>query len=181
MMMENKENLKITVMLASLVLMLALSASLVSAIGVANSYWDDNPLKLAPGESKIISLRLQAEGVETTVRGTLDNPIARLIEGPEYTIPVGASVPVNISVEIPENADVGTKYDVYVSFQEISSGEGSMLRLSQGITGKVPVQVVGEQESELYGKTPKKNNLVWIVLGLIVLAVVLAVAMKRRE
>ena len=37
-------------------LTLILSILTISAMGVANSYWDEKPLKLAPGESITISL-----------------------------------------------------------------------------------------------------------------------------
>ena len=178
-----EENSKITGIAVFLVLTLTFSMSLISSIGIANSYWDERPLRLAPGESMTISLRMQSDsGAPITIKAALDNPIATLVEGPEYIVQPGASVPANISIEIPEDADVGTKYTVYVSFEEVSSGEGGMLRLAQGITGKVPVEVVGEQESTLYGQTPKGNNLVWIVLGFIVLvAVLLIVRMNRRR
>ena len=63
-----------------LFLMLTLSISLISAAGVATSYWDDNPLKLAPGESTVASLRLQSDGGETMLRATMDSSIAELID-----------------------------------------------------------------------------------------------------
>ena len=165
-----------------LFLMLTLSISLISAAGVATSYWDDNPLKLAPGESTVASLRLQSDGGETMLRATMDSSIAELIDGPEYTVPAGESVPVNIRITIPENSAIGTRYQVYVDFQEISSGEGGMLRVAQGITSKIPVEVVGEQESELYGvKTSPQNNLLWIALAVIAVAVILAIIINKRK
>ena len=57
-----------------------------------------------------------------------------------------------------------------------------MLRVAQGITSKIPVEVVGEQESELYGvKTSPQNNLLWIALAVIAVAVILAIIINKRK
>jgi len=126
---------------------------------------------------------LQSEGEETTLKATLDSPIAELVDGPEYTIPVGVeNVPVNIKVKIPADAEIGAKYNIFVSFQEISSGEGGMLRVAQGITSKLPVEVVGEQESALAGQKEKSGNkVIWIILALIVLFVIFFALKNKRK
>lgn len=155
---------------------------LVSAAGVATSYWDDNPLKLSSGESTIISLRLQSDGGETILRATLDSLVAELTNGPDYTVPAGESIPVNIRVTIPKNAEIGTKYSIYVDLKEISTGDGGMVHVTQGITSKIPVEVVGENESELYGlKTSPSNNLLWIILAIIIIGITLFIIRANRK
>ena len=146
-----------------LLLVLTMALSLVSAVGVATSYWDDNPLKLAPGESTTVSLRLQSDSTnETLLNVTIDSSIAKLMDGSQYTVASGVkNVPVNIRVEIPKDAPVGTKYNVVVSFQEVSSGEGGMLRVAQGITSKLPVLVVGQEESSLAGQKQSGMSTLW--------------------
>ena len=156
---------------------------LISAVGVANSYWDDNPLKLAPGESITISLRLQNEEEEkVTMEVSLDSQIASLADTNTYDVPPDrTSVPVYIDIEIPKDAEIGTKYTILVSFKQVASGEGGMVRLSQGITGKVPVEVVGEEESELYGQ-PQGFNIFWVIgIALVLVVIILTLLAKKRK
>lgn len=154
---------------------------LISSAGVANSYWDDNPLKLAPGESATISLRLQNEEKEQiTMMTSINSQIASLAGGNEYDVPPDrVSVPVYIDVEIPKDVEIGTEYIILVSFKQVSSEEGGMLQLSQGITGKVPVKIVGEEESELYGTYEEVNPLLYLILGVIVLGIIFFI-IKRK-
>ncbi|MCX6749735.1 MAG: hypothetical protein NTW17_03275 [Candidatus Pacearchaeota archaeon] len=167
-----------------LILFLAviLSASVISAVGVANSYWDDKPLKLAPGESTTISLRLQNEETQQiTMKATIDSQIASLEEGPEYIVPPNkVSVPVYIKVNIPNNAAVGTNYKISVSFQQISSGGEGMVSVAQGITSEIPVQIVGEQESEIYSVSETNNNL-FAIIAVIAIALVIAGAYMYKK
>lgn len=148
--------------------------SLISAAGVATSYWEDNPLKLAPGESKIVSLRLQSsENEDITLRATIDSNIATLVNGPEYIVhPGDTEVPVRIRITIQKNEQIGTTYQVYINFQQISSDEGGMISIAQGITSKLPVLVVGEQESELFGeKQQVPTNLLLIGAGILIVII----------
>lgn len=156
---------------------------LISSAGVANSYWDDNPLKLAPGESTTISLRLQNEEEEKITMGvSINSQIASLVDSDEYDIPPDrVSVPVYIDVEIPKDAEIGTEYIILVSFKQVASGEGGMLQLSQGITGKVPVEVVGEQESELFGKSGGESNFVWVIIIILLLITLFSVSAIRKR
>ncbi len=160
---------------------------LIYSAGVANSYWDDNPLKLSPGESTIISLRLQnEENTSITLETTLNSTIAKLVNGSTYIVPPDReSVPVYIRVEIPSNAEIGTKYDIPVSFQQVSSGSGGMLKVAQGITAKIPITVVSNIESELYkpaSSNQKTSPIVYIVaLALILAIVIIILAIKKKK
>ncbi len=173
--------MKKTIIFAMMVL---LGVQLISAAGVATSYWNDNPLKLAPGESAIVSLRLQSSESETVVfRATLNNEIAKLVEGPNYEVPVGATdIPVSINISIPQNAKVGTKYNIQISFQQISSGGEGMLQVAQGITSKLPVEVISEADKVSTGQPAfLQANLAWIVLvGVCLIIGVIALLRKKK-
>ena len=142
-----------------LVITLTLFLSLITAAGVGRPYWNSNPLKLAPGESKIVELTLQNTGPEdmtfkTTITGhdiaTLDD------KNDEYFVASGEiDKPVNIKVEVPEDAEIGTIYRITSSFQQISSGEGGMIRMAGAFTVNFPVEVVGEEDSDLYAPSEK--------------------------
>lgn len=162
-----------------------LVVSLISAIGVANSYWDDKPLKLAPGESTRISLRLQNEEDNTvTMQVKTDSEIVTLPDGDTYDVPPGKiSVPVYLDVKIPEDVSIGKDYTIYVDFKEIASGEGGgFFQVAQGITGKVPVEIVSEQESELYNPSAKNNSsIVYIILGVVLLVLIILVIRTGKK
>jgi len=182
--MKKEMNFKGTGVLILLVLALTLSLSLISAVGVANSYWDDKPLKLAPGESMTISLRLQNEEEEQITMGVfLDSQIASLADRDRYNVPPDrTNVPVYIDVEIPEDAKIGEEYTIIVSFKQESSGEGGMLRLSKGITGKVPVEVVGEQDSEIYSESEGiSTNTIIMIVALVIIAFLIIISTHARK
>ena len=154
--MGEMKNKKIGIF-ATGILLVTLMASLIMAFGVAIPYWDSPewyPLKLASGESKIISLTLQNTGDEDmTFRATITSgfEIATLIdENTDYFVASGKiDKPVNIKVEIPADLEVGSpNQTISVSFQQISSGEGGgMVSLATGIVASFPVEIVGYEES----------------------------------
>ena len=174
-----------------LVFILTLSVSFINAAGVARPYWNDNPLKLAPGESKIVKLSLQnmPPGEDMIFRATLisGSEIATIIdESTEYSVPLGSrDVPVNIEVKIPENVELQSQYEISISFQQIASGEGGMIRLATGFTTKFPVEIVGFEESEKRTEEPviqpAKSAFTPIMWIIIAIAVIIAVFLIRKR
>ncbi len=169
------------------ILLVILLASSIMAFAVAIPYWDRPewyPLKLAPGESKIVQLTLQNTGSENmTFKATITSDIATLDDkSDEYFVPSGEiDKIVNVKVEVPEDAEIGTIYKVIASFQQISLGEGGMIRMAGAFTINFPVEVVGEEESEQYGQ-PEGLSIFWIISIILVLAVmVLALSIRRRR
>lgn len=168
--------------------LLVMAISLISAFGVSSSYWDDNPLKLAPGESTIISLGFQnnvgSENLTFRVKLSDDgNGIATLVdENLDYFIPLGSRVGIPIKIEIPEDAKIEDSLtEIVISFTQITEGGGGMVSLAGGITTKIPVKVVGLLDSELYSPKPKKDYkkvFNWAVL--IILAAIVLFLLKRK-
>lgn len=174
--------------LPAIIMLIVLMSSFTMAFGVAIPYWDSPewyPLKLAPGESTIVQLVLQNTGEEDmTVKATITGNIARLYdENDEYFVPSGEiNKLVNIKVEIPKDAEIGERYKVYSSLQEISSEEGGMIKMTGAFTVNFPVEVVGEEESLLYGEESGSafNTLILIILGLVILIGVFFIAKKKK-
>jgi len=148
--------------IAGLLIMLI---SFSSAFGVSTSYWDENPLKIAPGESKIVKLGLQNKvgDEDITFKAKLTNDgegIATIVdENLDYFVPLGESNEVTIQIEVPEDANKGITHTITISFTQVSSGEGGMVRLAGGVVSKFPVEIVGEEESELYDPEAKEKGL----------------------
>lgn len=108
------------------IILIILSISFISAFGVSSSYWKGNPLNIAPGDTKTISLRLQniGTGEDITVRAILTDgfEIASTKEK-DYLVKNGTKdteVPVKIS--IPFDTPLDTEYRVTVSFKTVTPG-----------------------------------------------------------
>lgn len=177
----NFERTRVLILLATLIL----SLSLITAAGVARPYWDDNPLRLAPGESKIVQLTLQnTDPEDMTFKATITSDIATLDDrSDEYFVPSGEiDKPVNIKVEIPEDAETGTIYKIISSFKQISSGEGGMIRMAGAFTIDFPVEVVGEEESEIYGEPQGiPMNTIFIIAFVIIIIAIIIYVIKKKD
>ncbi len=126
----------------------------VFAYGPSTPYWGDNPLYLNPGESTTFNITLQnlVGDINITLRARIgENPIARLTDGDphDYFIPFGSDdIKVPIFVEIPYGVKIGEKYNVGVSFREVSSGEGGTVSISTESLINFPV-IVGKEKPKL--------------------------------
>ena len=168
----------------NLCFLITLSISLISASGVAVPYWNENPLRLAPGETTIIQLTLQNKvgNDDVTFEATISGEGVTILDGSIYFIPLGAEIPVNLKIDVPKDADIGENYNIAISFKEIpKEGEG-MLRVTGAVTARFPVEVVGEEKSLLYGKKSEFSFNIWIfiILGLMILIGVFFIAKKKK-
>ncbi len=167
---------------------LLVMTSFISAFGVANSYWDDRPLKIAPGESKIVLMGLQnmVGDEDMTFKANLIDDgggIASLVDKDlEYSVPLGTEIDVPIQIEIPEDTEIGGRKKIVVSFTQISVGGGGMVSLIGGVVSNFPVEVVVEEESELYVPETKKGlSVFWIVIFSVVVALIILLIAKREK
>lgn len=191
-----KENGKVIFSVLTLLFTLILLISFVNASGVSRPYWNENPLRLASGESKIVTLSLQnmVGGGDITFSASLTSgsEIATLIDdNTDYLVPFGSNnVPVNIRVEIPEDAELQSSYNVGVSLREVSSGEGGMVRLASGISTSFPVQIVGFEESaKREGEAavspqptkPISTLAIWIIIGIVLISALVLISTRRRK
>lgn len=150
--MENI-NLRISLLVLAV---LIVSASGVFA-GISSPYWggsNPNPLKMYPGETKDVYFNLQnCPSLADSCSKTDDNLVVSLLEGSEiaqitsgdkYTVPYGtADSNVVLKVTIPENAAIGTAYNVKFSVSTVSAGTGTV-QLGVGYNVDFPVEVVSK-------------------------------------
>ena len=170
------------------VLLIILMSSLTMAFGVAIPYWDSPewyPLNLAPGESTIVQLTLQNTGDDNmTVKASITGSSIAQIDDKnnEYTVPSGEiNKVVNIKVEIPEDAKIGTNYKVTASFQEVSSEDKGMISFAGAFTVDFPVKVVGKEDSEIFKESEQKPILPWIIFGILLLGIIILGIIKKRK
>jgi len=165
------------------IILIILSISFISAFGVSTSYWKGNPLLIAPGDTKTITLRLQNIGTEddVTVRAILtDGFEIASTEEKNYLVRNGTKdteVPVKIS--IPFDTPLGTEYRVTVSFKTVTPGGTGGVVLGTVIDTSFDV-LVAEVEVE----KAERVNLNFIIGMLILIAIIIFIlisAFRRKK
>ena len=153
------------------------------AFGVSSSYWDGNPLKMYPGESKKILLNLQNNvGAEETVAVSAalvsGEEIASLEEN-EYSVPFGENVNVPVEISVPLSASVGSAYPIKVSFTTITSDNGGV---GLGLAFDTVFEVTIVEKSTIPEEPQTRSNyLVWILLVIAILIVFYFLLWKKKN
>lgn len=125
--------------------------SFTSAFGVATFYSDNYPLRMKPGEIKdtFFLLRNVVEGdSDVIIKAELisGNEIAKITdETNEYDLPFGEEKEVNIRIEIPKDAAVGSIYRINAIFRPVSSkGGAGNVQFVLNIGKSFPIIITGE-------------------------------------
>ena len=108
-----EKEMRIAILIVGMVIMFAFPAS---AFGASTPYWDENPLRLAPGESTIIELTLQnmmgTEDISLSAEITSDGEGIATLVNPDmiYSVPLGTeNIKVPIEVTVPTDVNQGGK------------------------------------------------------------------------
>ena len=170
---KKKKVIKSFLLIGILTIMLC---SLVSAFGYSSPYDEANALKIAPGGSEDIVVRIKSSPNEgdLVIKAELVNDagIAKLIDrNLEYSVSPGLETDgiVNIRIEIPQEAVVGQEYDVNFKFSDITpSDDSGTITFTTTVSGGIKVIAEGEVvEAE-------SMNLTWIILGIVLIIIVIA-------
>jgi len=182
--MMNKKKREIKSFLMVVLVVVAL-CQIVSAVSVGSPYSVYSPLKLHPGEEKVVRISLQ--NPDTSPEITV---VGNLIEGSEiasfdresYTVPYQSrDVNARLTIKIPENADIGKEYTLKYEFYQAPSEEG-MVQIGTRVTTGFKVVVV-EKPPEAKEEGEQQVGVLWILLAIIVIAVVVVVIyfiMRKR-
>lgn len=166
------------------IILIILSISFISAFGVSTSYWKGNPLLIAPGDTKTISLRLQnmvEDGEDITVRAILaDGFEIASTEEKDYLVRAGTKdTEVPIKISIPLDTPLGTEYRVTVSLKTITPGGTGGVVLGTAIDTSLDV-LVAEVEVE----KAERGNLNFIIGMVILIAIIIFIliaAFRRKK
>ncbi len=158
----------------------------VSASGIATPYHDDRPLRMAAGETKVVTLVLQnnvgTEDLSFSVELTKGREVASLLGGEQiYSVPLGVvDVPVEVEVSLPEGAEIGQVYKVELTLKEISPGQG-FVQLAVGFVTGFPVEVVSFDNSAVRND-PITPGFPWAILIIVVLlAIIILVFLLKHK
>jgi hypothetical protein len=142
---------------------------LISAFGVSNFYYGNNPLRMDAGETKEITFLLQniVGNQDFTARAEISEgqEIARINDSGVYQVPLGTQdVPVKVVVSIPKKDKAGKKYTIKLGITAIPKNEEGTISLSQGTGAIVPVEITGKESKYFY-----------IIISLAVLAIIIVI------
>jgi hypothetical protein len=148
-MIKIKRDLRINIM--TFILAVALLISMASGFAVSSSYYAG--LQLYPGEERDIYLTLQnmAGNDNLSARATIDEgqEIARLADPSNtYFIPLGTHKKVNIKVKIPEDAQIGSTYNLTLSFGTIKESKPGEFGISSGVGERIVITVIEKPKLE---------------------------------
>ena len=130
---------------ASIILIILLTSN-IFAFGVGAPYHENNPLKISPGESKIINFNFQnPAGKDLTVRPSIKqgSEIIEFIDSSDFIVAVGDSVNFNARITIPSNAQINSIYPIEVSFTTVErTEEGKTLGLGASVGRRFNVEII---------------------------------------
>ena len=175
--------------------------SFTSSFGISSHYWNDNPLKLAPGESALVDFGLQnmVGGEDVTLDASLSSDEGIKVELSDgnsvYPVPFGTKdKKILLNISVPEGAEVGKVHEVALSLKQISTEEGGMLRVTGEVTSTIPVQIVepkdsakrieeqkADEEAAKNSAASKNNLLIYLFPAIAIVAVLIIFLIVRKK
>ena len=148
--------------------------STISAFGISSPYWEDNPLVMEKGETKVVNLNIQnmVGNEDITIR-------AEVIQGEEiislkqdtFLIKAGTSdTIIPLEITIPKDIEDNNQ-TIKIDFKKvIQGGEGIPLGTGMSISFDI-----------IANESPKKNYFLIILIGVILLLIIIYLAIKKNK
>lgn len=159
--------------------MMILLTTNILAFAISSEYWEENPIKMTPGEIKQIQLTLQnmagTEDLEAQGMITSGKEIAKIIGQENYQVPLGEKTTVTIEINIPKNVDYNTNR-IIISFKTKSAGAGDF-GLGSSIEREIPI-IIMEKESKEKLQT---NTISYILIGILVIIAILMLIPRFKK
>jgi uncharacterized membrane protein len=171
----------------SLAMLIILGISFVSAFSVSYPYMENKTLNI-PLNSKVTDL----EFVLQNGGGATENVNIRvnILEGSEiinitnednvYAVSPGDKIPVNLRITLPDDAMVGSTYNIHLEFTTVSLGSSGEFSIGTGQEQDFKVVVGNKFVAE---KTPFvfSKVLVWLIIGILLLILIIAMFLSRKK
>ena len=181
------------VLLATTILTLLLSLTLVSAFGVTSPYWDTKPLGLHPGESIDFELKLQnmvgSEDLVFKAEIVQGKEITQLMDpSPIYAVPFGRDdIIVHVRVTVPNESVVTQVREldrIGISFTPVAGQDGRMLQLGAAVKTDIPI-LIGPwpplEEPSLFSSLVSNPAVLWSTAIIAVLVLLAIIIIWRRR
>ena len=162
----------------SLVLAIML-VGIVSAIGVGYPYWENNQVKMTPGESQTVNLNLQNIGdtdVTYTITLAKGATVASLAQTTYLVKAHTTNTMVPLDLSVSSDAKVGDKTEVNLDFvtaaADSGAATGTSVSLSEAVSVDFEVVVV---------EKPAKFPTTWLIVGIVVVILLIWLISAGRK
>jgi len=172
--------------------------AVAAGFGIIPPASSERPLILAPGEEKVVQLRLQNafEEEDMIVRAELleGEGIATLIDSDlDYILPLKEIVPVNIKLQIPETGISKGEHVIIFKLSDLTPSEevGTVVIGTSSTTSfnvfvlepgeKLPEEKLPEEKSPLEKILEEKKIWAWIILILVLIAAIVVIYLIIRR
>jgi flagellar basal body-associated protein FliL len=176
------------------IMIIILMCASISAFGVSSRYSRFYPLKMEPGTTKNIQLKLQTTpgSGDLKIKAELvrGNEIARFLDrNIEYDVLVGKHAIVNLEVKLPENTVEGTSQMITLRFVDTTPvGELGTVTFRGASDMSIPVEAYTPPEPEPT-EVPQEpaepgGSWIWWIVALIIIIIVIIVIiiiMKKKK
>ena len=159
----------------------------VYSLGLASTYLEDNTLKLKPGESFIYTITLQnSEDIDIEAEFTLNSEIAYSINPQDTYLIQGKTydTKIKLNVTIPDNQDIGKKYNIAYSLKPITTSTGQVT-MNFKLNKNFNVEVIGDEPNIVSAvtETPSFNFDLkpLLIIGLIIIVVLSFSLLVKRS
>lgn len=169
----------------SLILILIVQLSIISAFGVSSPYWGDNPLTMKKGETKVVEINVQNGQSEDDVY-----VLVKILRGGEivslnkerYRVPKRTTdTMVPVTIKIPKDTTQKV-YDVAFDFKTTGAEEGGgPVTLGVGATIGFEVLVSDEAYVPEEISLSKYYMIVGIVTAVIIITLIIFFFLRSRN
>ena len=152
---------------------------MISAFAIGGDYWEDNPLSLGRGESKIVNLNAQNNigDEDVTVKAVLTagQEIASLSTD-TYVVKAHSSIMVPLRVNLPKDAIPGDTKKISIEFRTVPAGNNGMVSMGTGSGWSFNVKVT----------EPVKKPINWslwigVIIVLVLIIIIIIVMIKKKN
>lgn len=169
--------------------LLIVSAPTILALGISSPYWQDNPLKMYPGQVKEIPFTLvngEKEDAQAFVALSEGKEIAEITSGTEYLVSSDSTdKKIILKISIPRDAKTGDSYSIRFSIKSSPQKEAGTVQLNVGYNVNFPVSVVSSSEAtvEIKASESEKTQLskIIILLPLVIIAVIIFIILYKSR
>lgn len=179
--MKNKKIKKIPkIFLVFAVLLITFSVS-ATAFGIGST----SAFNLEPGESQDTTFSLMNKGStdkDMTIKATITDgqEYISLPEGDIFDVPAGTVKSVKATISVPEDARIGDKYSVTITFSPTSGGsgsEGGTVDIAFGYERTFDINVISRTGEKPFPTT----TITLILLALIILVIIIIRLVLKRK
>jgi hypothetical protein len=166
--------------LVFLLVLTLLMVSFVKAYAVSSAYYEENPMRISPGDTLEFKMLLQNlasdEDVTVQARITSGAEVISLVDSSDiYLIPGGDKKEVNLRATVPSDASIGSVYNFDISFTTVAGEGQGTLNIGSSIGKKFNIEIIERpsqqvsDESVSDGENNNSSTIFWIVLLIIVI------------